>query len=599
MSGAITPRPTSVSETPSRYELRYAFELVAVVNGGLAASRSAANRVVGLPLNPEATEVREIAAAAIGYTAGGVTAEEDGFLTREYVVSGHCGLAEKRGWSAGTKYRPGGAIFTDGNTLWRELRNLFRLYGELRQDPASRDRVVMAWHDFRNDDHWIIVPKAFNWPRTAAMHRLHYPYEIEFTAVAPYESLAKNLSDSGLLGLIKSKAGALRSAIGEITGALEDAKAFIDVVNGTIAAAIRGTIGAVTSLLAAANGIKQGLRDTLNLPRQLASSWRDLVDQWRLLVEDQEAADPWSPGSVVASQRLAQLEVAGQLIAGMDALLARRDAWATSRRDQVETRERLLAGNRGLSTGEVAIAAAGSTTAAARTLTARATPGSSARLEVDGARSRAAARTYTGLRSYVVRDGDTLLGIAVREVGDAEAWIDIRDANRLRAPYITRLGLPHTVAAGGVLMIPTFDADDAVAAGPGPGLDEDAAEDVLGIDLLLDDDGELEIDPSGTDVRVVRGTECYEQALRVRFETPLGANLVFPSFGIPTPIGQPNTQGLAQSVALGVRLAVLADPRTAQADQLVVRDDGDTLVVEIAAYPKGSRTGRIVRRTVE
>jgi hypothetical protein len=602
-------RMPAARNIPSRFNLTYAFELVAVdaapatVLGALGLGGAGANRVVNLPMQPNRYEVDEQPAQLITPTVGGVSVEESGFVLRQVTIAGTCGLKPKRGWSAGTPAAAGDLIYADGNTLWRELRSLFRLYAYFRANPAAAPaKYVMAFHDFVNDDHWIVVPTSFRSPREAAAWRLHYPYEIAFTAVADYDNASKNFFDDGILGEITGGLAKARALINKITGYVEDARAFVGAVNAAISGAILGTIGAVTNLLAAANDLKNGVRDFINLPKKIAAGIQSLIDQWHQLVEDQEAASPWSPASQVASERLAGLEVAGQMADALDGLLAA-DVWQRSWRETSDEQAVLQAGEANLTRAELtAVASRGqlgaTTAAAARALAARATPGSASRLAGPPRRQGRNRRAYTGQRSYIIRGGDTLLSIAAREMGDPDAWMDLRDANALRYPYVTVLRLPGTVAPGDQIMIPTTAAAPGVTGTRGIDGSEPNEDQVLGVDMLLTDEGEWQIDPTGTDVLKVRGAACYEQDLRIKLETPLGTNMLYPHVGILTPIGQPNGRGLPQAVALSVRTAVIQDPRTASLGPLVVRDAGDGVAVEITAYPRGSRDGRVLKKAV-
>ena len=591
-------RQPQARNIPSRFNLTYAFELVAVGSNG-----GGANRVVNLPMQPNRYEVDEQPGQIITPTVGGVSVEESGFILRSCTVAGTCGLAPKRGWSAGTPSDSGGLIYADGNSLWRELRSLFRLYAHFRANPDKAPaKYVMAFHDFVNDDHWIVVPQSFRSPREASAWRLHYPYEIAFTAVADYDNATKNLFDDGIFGEIKGVLGKARAIIAKITGYVEDARAFVGAVNSAVSGIILGTIGAVTNLLAAANDLKNGIRDFINLPKKIAAAIQDLVDQWHQLVEDQEAASPWSPASQVASERLAGLEVAGQMADALDGLLAA-DVWSKSWRETSNGQAVLQAGEANLTRAELSsVANRGQAGAiresAARALTARATPGSAARLSGPPRRQGRSRRVYTGQRSYVVRGGDTLMGIAVREMGVPDGWMDIRDANALKYPYITTLGLPGTVAQGDTIMIPVAGAQPSTVAARGPDGAESTDEQILGVDCLLTSEGEWVVDPTGTDVQRVRGTACYEQDLRIKFDTQLGTNLLYPHVGILAPVGQQNGAGVPQAVALSVRTVVVQDPRTANIGPLAVRDTGDGVEVEITAYPRGSRDGRVLRKAV-
>lgn len=604
---AIEPKALVVSNKPSRFNLTYAFELVAVGGSGIYASAGGgANRVVNLPLNPTAYSVMARAAAAVTPTAGGVSAEESGFILRDCVVSGHCGLKTKRGWSAGTATNAGGLVEADGNTLWRELRNLFTLYGKFKADPtAAPAKYLMAWHDFQRDDHWIIVPKSFDSVRDAQQHRVHLPYSISFTAVADYDKTAKGIFDDGIVADVLGALAKVKQAINEVQGYVEDAQAFVDKVDSVISGVILGTIGAVSSLLGAAQGFKDSVTNLINLPQRIAAAIRGLVDQWHQLMG--ERSGTWSPTSRSGTQVVAQLEVAARMAESLDAMISVPDVWSTRSWQTISTdRQALVAGEGRLSAVELAaVAAAGAPGGAdaqeAVSLTARATAGSASRRQGVPPRTSPQRPIYTGQRAYVVRGGDTVLGIAVRELADPDAWIDIVEANRLRPPYITPLRPPGTVWIGDTLLLPTNGDQPDATPSRGPALDAAADEALLGVDFALDETGEWLIDTDGgaVDVLDVRGVACYEAALDCRFRTLLGTNLIAPQVGILAPIGQQNGQGVPDAIALSVRTAALQDPRTVDVDKLTFVDGGDTVSVELTAYAKGHRGGRVVRRVLE
>ena len=61
---------------------------------------------------------------------------------------------------------------------------------------------------------------------------------------------------------------------------------------------------------------------------------------------------------------------------------------------------------------------------------------------------RAAPRPQVRLRSYTIRSGDTLSGIAARELGDSRRYAEIYRANE------ERLGNPDAIRVGDAILIP-------------------------------------------------------------------------------------------------------------------------------------------------
>ena len=587
---SVRRQPLTVRNRPTRFRLTYAFELIAIDGAGAAGQRGA-NRVVNLPINPQRYEIREAAAAEITPTAGGVVAEERGFLTAEITIAGTCGLATRRGWASGSLDRPGGMIRADGNTLFRHLWNLFRIYGRLKRDEIDT-RVVLAWHDFPNDRHWVVVPTAFRIPREADRHRLHYPYEIDFTAVAELDSVARGFFDDGVVRQLGDAVGTAVAAVQDAAGYLEDVRAFLDGARDAIVQPAQAAFDAAADFVAAAAGITRGVSAVMNIPRDLARAARDTWDEMRTTIELELEATGWTSTSRIGSRNAAALEATRGVVDAMDIAIANPDLWSPGWADLDAERRRRHRGESELSAPR---------RTADLTLASPALPGAESRRATTGGRDTDA-RRYTAQRTYSVRKGDTLTAIAARELGDSTLWSAIAEANRLRAPYVSPLGMPGTVRPGDTLVLPAAaGAPDAVSA-TGPRLDEDADRTLLGVDIAIGDDGRWTLDPasSHTELRMAVGVDNYVQGLeRIRFRTTLGENLLYPHLGIVDAVGDPNGLGTADAIATSVRTAALQDPRTTQVTDVELVDDGDTVAVTLTVGIKGRRGGRVVRRALE
>lgn len=595
----VVPKLVQPQERPSRWRLTYAFELqVMSLEGGVM--KRGANRVVNLPINPSTYNVRDNAAHNLTDTIGGVSAEENGFIRKDITVKGTCGLAPKRGWSAGTfsggSINGGGLIFADGNTLWRELRNLFRIYGTMvRNGGPLRPRMV--WHDFRNDDHWVVVPVAFDTQRNAQEHRIHYPYAIEMTAVADADTSGVP-GEASIFSTARNLAAYAVGAINAVTGLAADAGAFVDEANGTINSALLGVLGAAKTMADAATGIRSGINDTLNIPKNFALAASRLVDAWRLAVDGQlDSSDPWSPTNDRGSIDSSHYEIAARMADGFDALLAKPEIFAPSWGETGGRAQVLLQGERLLSQSEIEAASRPTADPATlRGMTARATPGAATRRNAGIGESRAlAVREYQSQRAYVVQSGDTIFGIAAREMGSAQYWQDIALLNGLSVPFISELRLPNTAWVGDTVMIPQLTSGPETAIANN---ESDAEEIALGVDIYLGTDGRWEVNPATGDLRLARGLENFDQALRMRYSCQIGSNLVFPDYGILTPVGEANGAGVPEAIALSVRRATFADSRVEEITDLVIEDTGDGAVVELTVVPRGFQ-GRVQRRAVE
>lgn len=164
------------------------------------------------------------------------------------------------------------------------------------------------------------------------------------------------------------------------------------------------------------------------------------------------------------------------------------------------------------------------------------------------------------LKRVKIRIGDTLQGIAARELGDALRWRDLVAINRLRPPYlISSLDpsdrQPQTVIWGDTLLVP------ATNIGGGAVLGEDA----LGQDVRVVK-GQLAVSTAG-DLAVVSGAANLQQALCHRLMTPYRSYLLHPDYGceIHALLGMRHGVALAALGAALVRRAMARDPRVQEA----------------------------------
>lgn len=575
-------------ERPSRFRFTYAFELVAIDGSGRGA-----NRVFNLPINPQSIHVATRAGATASYTNGGVVLEESGFTPRDVTISGTPGLEPKRGWILEGKdpHNPStGLTFRDGKDLTNALEEWFAFYWKIKRTPEVATKWLMVFHDFRLGRHWLIMPEAYDVNRNAREHRLHYPYEIRFTAVADYDTLHL----TGIMGFLADVRGVgdvVSNAILDIAGYAADAEALVTELDSAVVGSLQRAIGAVREVVDGVAGVARGIRNTANIGQRLAVEVRRLVggvkaDLLSLIGLNDEGPGgggqgtaEWEPGNRQASQAAALIAASNRCECALDTLVADRRLWQPTLADAHARRRVNSQGEAALTEAEVAPGAPVEVL-----LGARAAPGSRFRRAIE--ETRRIRRAYTGVRQYVVADGDDLRRIAIREVGDAEAWFDIAELNGLRPPYISTTGMPGTVRPGDKILLPTLGGAGVVTGG----VEEERGridELALGVDLELGDGGDLVVDAAGTGFRLVRGHDCFVQGLeRVRFRTRVGENAVYPEVGILAPVGEKSGAGMVEAIALSVRRACFTDPRTLSVVNLNVADLGDGAFVEVEVQPR-------------
>lgn len=181
-------------------------------------------------------------------------------------------------------------------------------------------------------------------------------------------------------------------------------------------------------------------------------------------------------------------------------------------------------------------------------------------------------KTITGYRRVDTNHGDTLLAVALREMGDAARWVDLANLNGLRPPYLT--DDPAAVTAqvlltGTPVLVPS--------SAPAPSAVADPAS-VFGTDVALAG-GVLAA--AGGDFAVVSATANLDQALTHRLATRPGDLIYHPAYGcaVAELVGQGGVPAVAQLAVAFVNQAVTADPRIAATRDMTATVTGDTIAV--------------------
>lgn len=202
---------------------------------------------------------------------------------------------------------------------------------------------------------------------------------------------------------------------------------------------------------------------------------------------------------------------------------------------------------------------------------------------------------------HIIKDGDTLQGIAQQRLGDMTQWQDIARFNSLQYPYIVdtveeKMGNPdHLLTIGDILLVKL--SDDDVQANLIQQLKRTTEYDqeelyalALGKDLnilpvartLQEPSRDSEIfELKGNNrggLATVRGIENLKQSLYIRLITPKGSYVGHPSYGsnLHNYLGLKNTEENAALIDLEIERTIRTDSRVTKCELLSRTISGNT-----------------------
>ncbi len=176
----------------------------------------------------------------------------------------------------------------------------------------------------------------------------------------------------------------------------------------------------------------------------------------------------------------------------------------------------------------------------------------------------------TGVWLYTVKEGDVLLTIAEREMGDSSLWpfiVSVNKGIRTSADLVVgeQIYIPVTAASSGATVPDNFV------------LTEDPLRDPYGADLRIDENGTIMMSESN-DVTLISGVDNVIQAVNMALATPIGSMISQTTFGLATQVGVAGTAQALSYARMSVEAALIQDPRIESIENVVVSIDRDTLI---------------------
>lgn len=588
-----------------------------------------------LVFGPDQYSITEPFAVAETETEGsGLYVEEGGIIARTIKISGTTGFKprslELDGSTTGL-----GALAPEERSFGRQLRarvleelsgqrrfqylqdSVFRVYADLKRDPATAEDTLLVFHNPQDEESWVVIPKLFEATREKT---ILYRYDIELLAVRKAESKDRDLSeDSGLLDTMRDAQRMVSSGSTMVQGAINDVSALVQDVTGAIksVAQVIGVIENIAQILddaaliveSTTNFIVGTVDSILNIPHAFVQSTASLIDTALDSAERLEGIKDM-PADVFQKMRT--------IVDGCDRIAVHpevfrerveRKIWESKRAQELlRTISKDLADETEETPPPASLAGYGDQGTAP-------TAG-----DVIGAGSELGlGRTVANFTSAIevpVSQGDTLVGLAARYLGDARLWQYVATLNDLRPPFLDDAAsqdlasenspLPGILGRGDKILVPSrarAPSDLPLLPVLGVAPEESAEDHLLGTDFALEVVSgrpgapvyDVPVDIAGGSIgpKLVSGLDCLEQDLRQRVTTEQGTDILYRRLGLGRVVGVRRMPVVVEAVRLKISEALDQDPRIAAVRRVEIDPSlADGIDIDIEVEVRGSGTVR-------
>jgi hypothetical protein len=403
---------------------------------------------VMLPFAPQSISVDEPAATVITPTLnGGKFVERRGQIIKTITISG----------TTGYNYRPqiGPQIIRSsipaakivdmegpmsGMARFLRLRDLFRAYWEIFSLPSDAElrkkEPIIVWVNEKDGENWVVEPISFRMTRAAPRNKFTYQYDIVLQTITTIDKVVLIPEVSTVLGKIANVISMARTFQGYLASALNTFGNAAAILTGAIKTACDSFYSTANVIASGLSNLAEGGRNLVDLQDVIRGGWQtarnsimhayEEIENIGQEIEMSTGHNP-IPFAVYTSASdictlVAQLSCHAELFA-----TELPDVWA-SKVSNFYTPNYGIGGVNETITDPL--------------------------------------NTY-GVVEAQIFPKDTLIDIAVRELGDAERFMEIAFLNGLKAPYISpdnNSRLPNTLAPGDPILIPATRSGDSPKA---------------------------------------------------------------------------------------------------------------------------------------
>lgn len=563
---------------------------------------------------------------------GGLYVEEQGIVQRMIRLSGTTGFQPRR--LPGTTATPLTAGSSERRSFSRQLQTnilhkisgqrhfhyledaVFNTYGDLKRDPATAEETRMLFHNLKDEQSWIVVPDHFSLKREA---RVLYRYDIQLTVVGPsFDDLKDFSEDKSLFDEINDAAATVQRGIDLAQGAVTDATAIAAEIEGSIKN-VAGILGNVSSILDAASDFVSGVTDIIETPyafvAETANVIESAIDVALTVIDSVEDVKRLPDNAVQYFRRMTD---------GLDQIGMHPHLFALIVNRQLEQLKRQSELALNVSAERLETAAEGSsptTLQETANLGTQLTPGDAQSAE-SVLRSGRAINEYTGTTEYALAEGDTLVSLAARFLGDARLWTHIAAVNNLKPPYVLQQAsadltteespFPGALGLGNKILIPTYDKPPErlpVLPTLGTRAEESAENHLLGVDVALKVVGgrpgaprytiAVDTDAGSDGPKVVSGVDNLAQGMTLRLAIEEGSDVLFRQVGLGRIVGTKFILTDQEAARAKIIESLTQDSRIASVRKIDFSEStGDALVTDIEAEVRGFTSQANVKVTL-
>lgn len=528
-------------------------------------------------LNPDRYELTEPHQSTLTPTADNrVVDESNGIIQGSLTLEGTFGVSKKR--ATGFDGAQGNGQALSGDDHFRGLRDLFRTYSKLKQDPQRNAYTRLIFHALKDDDHFVLAQPVFAAPRDAKSTRMHYRYRIQAATIGDATEISKlRRTDATTAG------GFFSNATRAISQAFNDARAAFAEINeglGTLRRKVANINSVMVNAAQFINAVGSAITNTsdtlIAYPLRLAATATEqIADAADTLANSVEDATVGTAASL------------GRSLRRMEDAFNRIQAFPEKFENLKERSFEAYQRERGLTERDF------------QNRTAGATIGSRARVRL-GSETSVSFPSYSSVESVKITATDTIDSLASRYSVPPELVVVVND---LRPPYILPGGGPGVLQPGDLILMPVL-SNLSGSGGGQPGTDYFNPDDaVYGVDFALDLDRlnrESRLDfrtpvkADAGDLDYVRGVNNVVQGVAVTVWTERGSTVFLPNVGINRNIGRKGTAQHVVLASLNLRSAILSDTRITGIAESKVVLDGDVLTQEVVPIVSGQRGGTTI-----
>lgn len=563
---------------------------------------------------------------------GGLYVEEDGIVQRTIRLGGTTGFQPQR--LPDTTVTPLTANTPERRSFSRQLQTqilyklsgqrhfhyledaVFNTYGDLKRDPSTAEATKLIFHNLKDEQGWVVIPQNFSLKREA---RVLYRYDIELTVVGPaWEHVVDFSEDKSLFDEINDVAASVQRGINLVQGGVTDLTSIASEIEGSIKN-VAGILSSVGNIVSAATDFVQGVTDIIETPYAFVYGTANLIDEALSLGYQVEQ-------SVNDVQRLPDnvVQMFRAVVDGLDQMAIHPEAYATSTNQQLENLKQEQELSTSVTAERLANAAAGTppaTLAEAANLGTALTPGDAQSAQAV-LRTGRAINAYTGTIEYILAEGDTLVSLAARFLGDARLWTHIAATNNLKPPYVTQLAsldltaekspFSGALGVGNKILIPTYDKPpEALPVLPTMGTrsEESAENHLLGVDVALEVSGgrlgapryTIAVDTEGGSggPKLVEGIANLAQGMLLRLTIEQGTDVLFNKLGLGRIVGTKFIITDQEAARAKMIESLTQDSRIASVRKINFDEStADALVADIEAEVRGFTSQANVKVTI-